>query len=55
MSCLAPTMYMEGCTMKHPKHDTPGGTIGSTFTHALVSITITFINLWGKSRKKGGK
>ena len=41
--------------MKHPKPDTSGSTIGSTFTRALVSITVTFINLWGKSRKKGGK
>lgn len=41
--------------MKHPNThgNKTGETIGTVFSRALVSITVTIINFWGKAKKKG--
>ena len=35
------------------KHGKDGGeTLGAVFSRALISITVTIINFWGKTKKK---
>ena len=41
-----------GISLRRTKYKNGGMTIGETISKALITVTITVINFWGKSKKK---